>query len=90
VSFRPRPLCPRGKDPRYPLDRMRGGPQNRSVRRGEKNILDFTGLELRPLGRPARSQSLYRLNYPGYCLKLKSDPNEILYIFSVTENYDKL
>jgi hypothetical protein len=23
------------------------------------------GLELRPLGRPARSQSLYRLSYPG-------------------------
>jgi hypothetical protein len=26
------------------------------------------GLELRPLGRPARSQSLYRLSYPGYYL----------------------
>jgi hypothetical protein len=25
------------------------------------------GLELRPLGRPARSQSLYRLRYPGSC-----------------------
>jgi hypothetical protein len=25
------------------------------------------GLELPPLGRPARSQSLYRLRYPGYC-----------------------
>jgi hypothetical protein len=32
----------------------------------EKGIF-FTlpGLELRPLGRPARSQSLYRLRYPG-------------------------
>jgi hypothetical protein len=27
--------------------------------------LDPPGLELRALGRPARSQSLYRLRYPG-------------------------
>jgi hypothetical protein len=27
--------------------------------------LTLPGLELRPLGRPARSQSLYRLRYPG-------------------------
>jgi hypothetical protein len=30
----------------------------------EKTFLT-PGLELRPLGRPARSQSLYRLRYPG-------------------------
>jgi hypothetical protein len=24
------------------------------------------GLELRPLGRPTRSESLYRLRYPGF------------------------
>jgi hypothetical protein len=29
------------------------------------NILPLPGLELRPLGHPARSQSLYRLSYPG-------------------------
>jgi hypothetical protein len=28
-------------------------------------FLTLPGLELRPLGRPARSQSLYRLRYPG-------------------------
>jgi hypothetical protein len=28
-------------------------------------FLILPGLELRPLGRPARSQSLYRLGYPG-------------------------
>jgi hypothetical protein len=28
-------------------------------------FLTLPGLELRPLGRPARSQSLYRLSYPG-------------------------
>jgi hypothetical protein len=31
-----------------------------------RKILPLPGLELRPLGRPARSQSLYRLRYPGY------------------------
>jgi hypothetical protein len=36
------------------------------------------GLEFRPLGRPARSQSLYRLSYPGSYLKAV----EIQYIYS--------
>jgi hypothetical protein len=31
-----------------------------------RKILPRPGLELRPLGRPARSQSLYRLRYPGF------------------------
>jgi hypothetical protein len=31
----------------------------------KKNFLSLPGLELRPLGHPARSQSLYRLRYPG-------------------------
>jgi hypothetical protein len=34
----------------------------------KRKFLSFPGLELRPLGRPARSQSLYRLSYPGYKL----------------------
>jgi hypothetical protein len=34
----------------------------------ERNFLTLPGLELRPLGRPARSQSLYRLSYPDSCL----------------------
>jgi hypothetical protein len=62
ISLTPRPLYPRGKSPPYALDRRLGGPQSRSGRRGEEKIL---GLELRSLGRPARSQSLYRLRYPG-------------------------
>jgi hypothetical protein len=37
VSFTPLPLYPRGKKPRYPLDRRVGGPQRRSRRRGEKS-----------------------------------------------------
>jgi hypothetical protein len=64
-SCRHRPFCHRGKSPRYPLDRRLGGLQTRSGRRGEEKFLTLPGLELRPLGHPARSQSLYRLCYPG-------------------------
>jgi hypothetical protein len=66
VSFKLRPLCSRRKSPRYPLDRRLGGPQSRSGRRGEEKILTLPGLELRTLSRPARSQSLYWLRYPGF------------------------
>jgi hypothetical protein len=31
----------------------------------ERKFLTLQGLELRPFGRSARSQSLYRLRYPG-------------------------
>jgi hypothetical protein len=31
----------------------------------KRKFWTLQGLELRPLGRPARSQSLYRLSYPG-------------------------
>jgi hypothetical protein len=47
------------------LYRRMGGPQSRSGRRGEEKILAHTGLDLRPLGGPARSQSQYRLSYSG-------------------------
>jgi hypothetical protein len=60
VSFTPQPLYPR-----YSLDGRLVGTQSRSGRHGEVIILAPPGLELRPLGRPARSQSLYRLNYRG-------------------------
>jgi hypothetical protein len=33
----------RGKNPRYPLGRRLGGPQNRSGRRGEEKNLALTG-----------------------------------------------
>jgi hypothetical protein len=36
------PLCPRRKSPRYLLDRIVGGPQGRSGKRGEEKILDPT------------------------------------------------
>jgi hypothetical protein len=51
---------PQRKEPRYPLDRRLGGPQGRSGRCGEENILlTLSAIEPRP-----SSPSLYRLNYP--------------------------
>jgi hypothetical protein len=41
VTFTPRPLYPRRKNPRYPLDMSLGGPQRRSGRRGEEKKFVF-------------------------------------------------
>jgi hypothetical protein len=65
VSFTPRLLYPRGKSPRYPLHRRLGRPQSPSRDVEKRKFLTLLGVELRPLGRPARSQSLYRLRYSG-------------------------
>jgi hypothetical protein len=43
----------------------------------QKNILPLPGLELRPLGHPAHSPSLYWLRYPGSLLKLYEFQNWI-------------
>jgi hypothetical protein len=32
----------------------------------KRNFMNLPGLELRPLGRPARRQSLYRVRYPCF------------------------
>jgi hypothetical protein len=64
-NLTPRPLYPAERypgthwirgwvDPRAGLDDV-----------GKRNFLILPGLELRPFGRPARSQSLYRLRFPG-------------------------
>jgi hypothetical protein len=55
----PLPLYPLGKSLRNLSDKSLGGPQSLSERREENKILDPTGT------RPARSQSLYWLRYPG-------------------------
>jgi hypothetical protein len=60
VSFTPLPLYPRGKIPRYPLDRRLSGPQSQSGRCGEETILYCQESKS---GRPARSPSLYRLSF---------------------------
>jgi hypothetical protein len=82
VSFTPRPLYLRREGPRYPLDRRLGGPQRWSGRRREEKILDPTGIPTPtpPPGRPARSQSLYRLSYPG------SEGFKRFYSYSVFKN----
>jgi hypothetical protein len=49
---RPQWLYPQGNGPQYPLDRSLFGPQRQPGR--------FPGLELRPFGRAAPSQSPYR------------------------------
>jgi hypothetical protein len=58
VSFTPRPLYPRGKSSPCPLE---GEPVWTTWRK----FLILPGLELRPLRRTVRSQSLYRLHYLG-------------------------
>jgi hypothetical protein len=64
VRFTPLPLYPRGKSPDTHwiggCVGLRAGLDD--VERAK--FLTLLGLELRPLGRPARSQSLYRLRYP--------------------------
>jgi hypothetical protein len=67
VSFTPRPLYPRGKSSRYPLDRRMGRSQDRPERRGEKKILP-------PRTRtPACSHWLYRRRHPGsLCIRILS------------------
>jgi hypothetical protein len=65
VNFTPRPLYPRGKSPAtHWIGRwvdLRAGLEDLENRK----LLTLPGLELRLLGRPARSQPLYRLRYPG-------------------------
>jgi hypothetical protein len=40
------------------------GPKTGQDGMERKKIMPLPGLELRPLGRPARTRSLYRLRYP--------------------------
>jgi hypothetical protein len=58
VSFKPRSLHLQRKSPLYPLDRRLVSP-----RTGRRKILPLLGLELRLLGRSARSLSLYQVRY---------------------------
>jgi hypothetical protein len=48
----------------------------------KRKFLTLSGLELRPLSRPARSQSLYRLRYPGF---LNVSRRYILYLLCYEE-----
>jgi hypothetical protein len=57
---------PPGKSPRYPLYRRLLNPRAGLNDMEKWKFFTLPGLELRSLGRPARSQSLYRLRYPGF------------------------
>jgi hypothetical protein len=59
------PLYHRGLNPRCLLDKTVGGPQSQFGRHEELKILPTPGVELRSLRRPAPSQSIYQLRYPG-------------------------
>jgi hypothetical protein len=62
-SFMSLPHNPNGKSPQYPLDRGWVGFIARLHDLEKWKFLNLSGLELRSLGRPARSQSLYRLHH---------------------------
>jgi hypothetical protein len=74
VSFTPRRLYPRGKSPRYPLDRRLGGPQNWSGPREEEKIVALTETRTPT---PRRS-SPYPVAIPGLAFTLISALKEKL------------
>jgi hypothetical protein len=49
----------------------------------KRKILPPPGLEIRPLGHPARSQSLYRVRYPDYKINRMPVFNKIMKINSL-------
>jgi hypothetical protein len=65
VSFTPRQLYPRGKRPSTYWIGGWVGPRADLDDVEKIKFLILPGQELQPLGRPAPSQSLYRLRYPG-------------------------
>jgi hypothetical protein len=67
VSFTLRPLYPPGKEALVPIGYEVGWTPE-PVWTIWRKFLTLSGLELRPLRRPARSQSLCRLRYPGLYL----------------------
>jgi hypothetical protein len=66
VSFMQGSLYPRGKSPRYPLNKKLGGSQIWSGWYEEWKLLILLWLKLRSLSCPAHKQLLYRLHYPGF------------------------
>jgi hypothetical protein len=59
-----RPLYPRGKKPPVHIG-CEVGWTTAGLDDVEKKDLDHIGTRTQPHGRPTRSQSLYRLRYPG-------------------------
>jgi hypothetical protein len=65
VSFTPRPFYPREEVPFTQCIGGWVGPRAGLDYVEKRKFLTLPGLKLRPLGRPTRSQSLYRLRYLG-------------------------
>jgi hypothetical protein len=86
VNFGPRPLYPRGKSPRYPLDRRLGGPQSRSGRFGEEKILDPIGTRTRT----PRSSSPQLVAIPTTLSRLLYTVQQKQYISYLPDEYFKL
>jgi hypothetical protein len=63
---------PPGESPHYPLGRL-GGPRAGVDDMEKWKFLPPLVLEPRPLGGPARSQSLYRLSYPGSLWEVETE-----------------
>jgi hypothetical protein len=76
---------PPGRSSLCPLDRRFDGPQSGLDDVEKRKFLTLPGLKLRPLGRPARSQSLYRLSYPGSYLTIRSIPTSLFCSVADTE-----
>jgi hypothetical protein len=59
-------VTPREKDPRYPTDKRLGGPRaDLDTEPREKILFSLPGIEPQSPSRPASSQTLYWLSYPG-------------------------
>jgi hypothetical protein len=56
----------------------------------KRKFLTLLGLELRPLGRPAHSQSLYRLCYPGSLNFVMDTFSKFFLVVSVFSHVDSL
>jgi hypothetical protein len=85
VNFTPWPLYLRGRSPSSGTHWIGGSVDPRTgLDHTEKwKFLTIPGVELRPFGRPARIQSLYRLRYPG---SLKN----MVHLYISTNSTDKL
>jgi hypothetical protein len=79
VSFTPLPLYPSHPLTPYPLDGRFGLNDKEKLK-----LLTLLGLELGLLGRPPRSQLLYRLRYWGFCEKHCEDWKLLRIYFAIT------
>jgi hypothetical protein len=87
VRFTLLQLCLRAKRSRIPAEKRLIWLQSRSDQYAEKKLLDLSGLELRYLGRPARSQSIY-LQFPRRSHKQIWTINKSLLNVAVISNHE--